>query len=124
MNLTYDEALGRALGDLPGWERHGTGIHRTYRFDDFASATQFASRVADAAVATGRHPDIHIHDSTVTLELTPGSTGRLTVDDIALARRFQRLLGDHHRPIGRAAPWHPSGPLTGVRPRPVGQAGP
>jgi 4a-hydroxytetrahydrobiopterin dehydratase len=124
MNLTDDEALDRALGDLPGWERHGTGIHRTYHFDDFASATQFASRVVDAAAATGRHPDIHIHDTFVTLELTPGATGLLTVDDLALARRFQRLLGDHHRPIGRAAPQQPSGPLTGIRPRPVGPVGP
>jgi hypothetical protein len=26
--------------------------------------------------------------------------------------------------FGRAGPWSPLGPLTGTRPRPVGQAGP
>ena len=35
-------------------------------------------------------------------------------DDFATAALF----------VGRAAPWHPSGHLTGIRPRPVGPAGP
>jgi 4a-hydroxytetrahydrobiopterin dehydratase len=124
MDRTHEETLAHALGELPGWERHGTSIHKTYQFDDFSSAAQFASRVADAAAAAGRQPDILIHGPRVSLELSPSSTGTLTVDDITVARRFERLVGDHHHPVGRAAPWHPSGRLTGVTPRPVGPAGP
>lgn len=124
MDPTHDEVLARALRDLPGWERHGNSIQKTYQFDDFSSATQFASRVADAALAAGREPDILIHGSRVTVELSSSSTEVLTLDDITVARRFQRLVGDHHHPIGRAAPWHPSGRLAGIRLRPVGPAGP
>jgi hypothetical protein len=48
----------------------------------------------------------------------------LTQDDVAVAGRIQRLVGDHRHPIGRAGPWSPRGTLAAIRPRPVGQAGP
>ena len=68
--------------------------------------------------------DIAIRGGRVTLELTPRTGTTLTADDLAVASRIQRLVGDHHHPVGRAAPWSPSGPLTGVHERPVGLAGP
>jgi len=121
---TNDEALARALQELPGWQREGDTIWRTYQFDDFASATLFVGRVADATAAAGHQPDIAIRGGRVTLELTPRTGTTLTADDLAVAARIQRLVGDHHHPVGRAAPWSPSGQLTGVRERPVGPAGP
>ena len=121
---TNDEALARALQELPGWQREGDSIWRTYQFDDFASATLFVGRVADATAAAGHQPDIAIRGGRVTLELTPRTGTMLTADDLAVAARIQRLVGDHHHPVGRAAPWSPSGQLTGVRERPVGPAGP
>jgi 4a-hydroxytetrahydrobiopterin dehydratase len=121
---TNDEALARALQELPGWQREGDSIWRTYQFDDFASATLFVGRVADATAAAGHQPDIAIRGGRVTLELTPRTGTTLTADDLAVASRIQRLVGDHHHPVGRAAPWSPSGQLTGVRERPVGPAGP
>ena len=121
---TNDEALARALQELPGWQREGDGIRRTYQFDDFASATLFVGRVADATAAAGHQPDIAIRGGRVTLELTPRTGTTLTADDLAVASRIQRLVGDHQHPVGRAAPWSPSGRLAGIRERPVGPAGP
>ena len=119
---TNDEALARALQELPGWQREGDSIWRTYQFDDFASA--FVGRVADATAAAGHQPDITIRGGRVTLELTPRTGTALTADDLAVASRIQRLVGDHQHPVGRAAPWSPSGRLAGIRQRPVGPAGP
>ena len=121
---TNDEALARALQALPGWQREGDGIRRTYQFDDFASATLFVGRVADATAAAGHQPDIAIRGGRVTLELTPRTGTALTADDLAVASRIQRLVGDHQHPVGRAAPWSPSGRLAGIKERPVGPAGP
>jgi 4a-hydroxytetrahydrobiopterin dehydratase len=121
---TNDEALARALQELPGWQREGDTIRRTYQFDDFASATLFVGRVADATAAAGHQPDIAIRGGRVTLELAPRTGKTLTADDLAVASRIQRLVGDHHHPVGRAAPWSPSGQLAGIRQRPVGPAGP
>jgi len=121
---TNDEALARALQELPGWQREGDSIWRTYQFDDFASATLFIGRVADATAAAGHQPDIAIRGGRVTLELAPRTGTTLTADDLAVASRIQQLVGDHQHPVGRAAPWSPSGRLTGIRERPVGPAGP
>jgi 4a-hydroxytetrahydrobiopterin dehydratase len=123
MDSTDDQPLVRALHDLPGWQRHGNSIQRTYRFDDFDAAARFVGRVAEAAAAAGRQPDIAIHRSRVTLQLNPSAGGALTMDDVAVARRIQRLVGDHHYPVGRG-PWSPRGRLVGIRSRPVGPAGP
>jgi 4a-hydroxytetrahydrobiopterin dehydratase len=124
MATTDDEALTRTMRKLPGWQRHGDSIRKTYQFDDFASAALFVGRVADATAAAGHQPDIAIRGGQVTLELLPRSGTALTADDLAVAARVQRLVGDHHHPIGRAAPWSPSGRLAGIKQRPVGPAGP
>ena len=75
---TDEDALARALPDLPGWHRHGDSIWKTYQFDDFASATLFVSRVADATAGVGHQPDVAIRGGRVTLELTPASGERPT----------------------------------------------
>jgi 4a-hydroxytetrahydrobiopterin dehydratase len=124
MATTDEEALARALRELPGWERHGDGIRKTYQFDDFGSASLFVGRVADATAAAGHQPDITIRGGQVTLELAPRAGSALTTDDLTVAARIQRLVGDHHHPVGRAAPWSPSGRLAGIKQRPVGPAGP
>jgi 4a-hydroxytetrahydrobiopterin dehydratase len=109
---------------LPGWQFHGDGISRTFHFDDFGAATRFVGRIAlDAAVA-GCQPAIDIRGDRVTVMLDPRDATTPTSDDVAVARRIQRLVGDHRHPVGRAGPWSPRGPLSGIRPRPVGQAGP
>ena len=124
MAETDEEALAHTLHELPGWQRHGDRIWKSYEFDDFASAALFVGRVADATAAAGHQPDVAIRGGRVTLELVPRAGGALTTDDLTVAHRIQRLVGDHHHPIGRAAPWSPSGQLAGVRERPVGPAGP
>jgi pterin-4a-carbinolamine dehydratase len=112
------------LGTLPGWQPQSNGIGRTFHFDDFRAATRFVGRIADDAAASGRPLTVDIRDDrvTVTVALWDGST--LTPDDVLVARRIQRLVGDHRHPVGRAGPWSPRGPVIGLRPRPAGQAGP
>ena len=124
MATTDDEALARTMRELPGWQRHGDSIRKTYKFDDFASATLFVGRVADATAAAGHQPDIVIRGGQVTLELVPRVGSTLTADDLMVAARIQRLVGDHHHRVGRATPWSPSGRLAGIKQRPVGPAGP
>jgi 4a-hydroxytetrahydrobiopterin dehydratase len=121
---TTDVELFRALRDLPGWQRHGTNIRKTFHFDDFAAATRFVDRIALDAAATGRQPAIDLRGDRVTVAFAPRDGHTLTLDDVAAARRIQRLVGDHRHPIGRAGPWSPPGPMASIRQRPVGPAGP
>ena len=109
---------------LPGWQPGSNGISRTFHFDDFGAATRFVGRIADDAAAAGRHPHIDIRGDHVTVTIALRDGGTLNPDDVVVARRVQRLVGDHRHPVGRAGPWSPRGQLTGIYPRPVGQAGP
>jgi 4a-hydroxytetrahydrobiopterin dehydratase len=114
---------GAHIRTLPGWEFHDDGISKSFHFDDFAAATRFVGRIALDAAAAGRQPAIDIRGARVTVALASRNGTTLTPDDMAVARRIQRLVGDHRYPVGRT-PWSPGGPLTGIRQRPVGQAGP
>lgn len=57
--LSATEAA-RLLQSTPGWSfaEEGRCIIRTFRFDDFASAMQFARRIGELAEEEGHHPDI------------------------------------------------------------------
>jgi pterin-4a-carbinolamine dehydratase len=98
-----DDAIEQAMRGLPGWGRFGDQLVKTFVRDDFHAAVLFTTRIAAVAEALGRQPDIAIHGNEVTLTLD-GSAGTVTADDLALARRIQRLVGDHRHPIGLAGP--------------------
>ena len=121
MTTTSEAELFRAL---PGWKPYGNRIEKTFNFDDFGAAARFVGRLADDAAVAGRQPAIDLRCDRVTVAFAPRDGSTLTLDDVAVASRIQRLVGDHRHPVGRAGPWSPGGLLARIRSRPVGQAGP
>ena len=104
MQVLDDSAIQSALRGLPGWGREGDNIVKTFQFDDFRSAMLFVNRVADAAEAANHHPDIDVRWNKVTLALSTHSAGGLTENDVKLAHRIERLVGEHEHPPGPAGP--------------------
>jgi pterin-4a-carbinolamine dehydratase len=51
-----DTAVAEGLQHLPGWERRGDEIVKTFMREDFAHAMVFVNEVAGAAEAAGHHP--------------------------------------------------------------------
>jgi Pterin 4 alpha carbinolamine dehydratase len=51
-----DIAVEEGLQHLPGWERRGNEIVKTFTREDFAQAMVFVNEVAVAAEAAGHHP--------------------------------------------------------------------
>jgi 4a-hydroxytetrahydrobiopterin dehydratase len=105
--LDGDTNSERALAGLPGWTRLGDRFAKTFIRDDFHSAVLFAERVAMVATAVDRRPDIAIHANKVTFAFpfdstATGAEATPTAGDLAVARRIQRLTGDHYHPIGLA----------------------
>ena len=83
-----DREIERRLAALPGWQRHGAEIRRTFAFADFAAALAFVNRVGALAEAANHHPDIDIRYSKVTLVLSTHDAGGLTARDFALAEKI------------------------------------
>ena len=86
-----DTAVAEGLQHLPGWERRGNQIVKTFVRADFARAMVFVNEVASAAEAAGHHPDIDIRWNKVTLALSSHAEGGLTDRDFQLAARIQEL---------------------------------
>ena len=82
--LTDDE-IQQHLPKLPGWNRQGEAISKTYTFKDFGHALDFVNQVGRTAEAIQHHPDIDIRYGKVTLTLTTHDSGGLTQSDINLA---------------------------------------
>jgi len=88
MALLSDEQIREKLKQLPGWERVGTEIRKTYPFASFGEGMAFANQVAAVADALDHHPDMLIQHRQVTLTLTSHDAGGLTERDFRLARRI------------------------------------
>lgn len=88
MALLTDAQIRDGLRQLPGWERVGAEIRKTYPFASFSEGMAFANRVAAAAEAADHHPDMLIQYRQVTLTLTSHDAGGLTERDFRLARRI------------------------------------
>jgi 4a-hydroxytetrahydrobiopterin dehydratase len=86
--VKLDEArIALALASLPGWQRHGESITRTYQFKSFPVAMKFVNAVADLAEQAQHHPDLDIRRNQVVLGLSTHDAGGLTQKDFALARQ-------------------------------------
>jgi len=83
-----DAAIEERLARLPGWERTGNAIRRTWTFADFKGSMAFVNRVAGLAEAMDHHPDIDVRYSRVTLVLSTHDAGGLTARDFTLAEKI------------------------------------
>ena len=86
--LTGDEITAR-LTALPGWERHGNTITRTYTLTDFPAAVGFVVRIGMIAEAAWHHPDITINWNKVGVTLSTHDSGGITEKDFDLAVKFE-----------------------------------
>ena len=85
MPLLSEDEIRAGLSGVPGWERRGSEIRRSFAFPDFRAALAFVNRVGELAEGMDHHPDIDIRYSRVTLALTSHDAGGLTARDFELA---------------------------------------
>jgi len=91
MSLLSEAEITSALGALPGWERRGATIVKTFDRSDFDGSLRFVNAVAALANAQNHHPDIAISWNEVTLTLSSHDAGGLTERDIRLAEAIEGL---------------------------------
>ncbi len=86
--LLSDIELQRRLAALPGWQRHGAAIRRTYTFAGFPEAVEFVRSLVAPAEAMNHHPDVDIRYNRVIVTLSTHDAGGVTGDDLTLAGRI------------------------------------
>lgn len=86
-----DQQIVEALAGLPGWQRHGETLQKTFTFASFPDAIAFLLRIAFEAEASDHHPDVSIHYRQLTLSYWTHTDGGLTSKDIDGAKMADRL---------------------------------
>src|SRR6185312_1940568 len=69
-------------------------LYASYATDDFATASAFVARVAEAADAMNHHPNVRLGYGSVAFELSSHDAGGVTERDVELATRIQSLADD------------------------------
>lgn len=88
-----DADVTAALAGLPGWERRGDEIEKTFELPTFPAAIAFVVAVGERAEAANHHPDLDIRWRRVRCALTTHDAGGLTDKDVALAREIDAAAG-------------------------------
>ncbi len=90
MERLSDDQIETGLAALPGWERTGDEIVRTFELGTFLDAIAFVDRVAVLAEDADHHPDLDIRYRKVRVALTTHDAGGLSQLDLDLAARIQQ----------------------------------
>ncbi|WP_424528529.1 4a-hydroxytetrahydrobiopterin dehydratase [Sphaerisporangium viridialbum] len=90
-----EEQIVAHLAGLPGWERQGDGITRTFAHT-YHECVHMAMYVAAKAREVGHHPDIHITWQRIRFAITTHDAGnRLTAKDFELAGHIDAIATGH-----------------------------
>ena len=85
------EDVDAALSDLPGWQRQGDAVAKTYRFQDFHATIEFVNAVAWIANRQDHHPDLDVHYNRCGVVFTTHDAGGITLNDLICAARVEGL---------------------------------
>ena len=91
MALLDDAKIEERLAGLPGWERKGEAIAKSFKRDDFVGSVRFVDALVEPAEEMGHHPDLEISWDTVTVTISTHSEGGLTAADFELAQKIDAL---------------------------------
>jgi 4a-hydroxytetrahydrobiopterin dehydratase len=87
-----DAAIAEALAQLPGWEREGDMIVKTYALPSYPAGLAFASAVGIACDALDHHPDLYIGYKKVEVRFTTHDAGsKISMKDIDAAMKIEAL---------------------------------
>ncbi len=90
MERLSDDQIATGLAALPGWDREGDEIVRTFELATFLAAIAFVDRVAVLAEDADHHPDLDIRYRRVRVALTTHDAGGLSQLDLDLAAQIQQ----------------------------------
>ena len=86
-----DAEVTAGLAALPGWERLGDEIVKTFDCGSFRGAIAFVVRIGFFAEKADHHPDLDVRWKRVRVALTTHDAGGLTGKDLDLAREIEGI---------------------------------
>lgn len=90
----YDSStIAKALENLHGWEFSDNALSKQFVFNDFRTAFDFMTQVAQLAEAQQHHPDWRNVYKRVEIQLSTHDAGGVTDKDLRLAAAIDEVAG-------------------------------
>lgn len=87
-----DTQITEALVQLPGWERDGDKIRKTFKLDSYMAGLAFASAVGTVCEGFNHHPDLFIGWKRVEVAFSTHDAGnKISQMDIDAATKIEAL---------------------------------
>jgi 4a-hydroxytetrahydrobiopterin dehydratase len=86
-----DAEISKLLALLPGWERVGHEIVKTYNFKNYYETLAFVNALAYVAHHEDHHPDMGVHYNRCKVAFSTHDAGGITLNDFICAAKIERL---------------------------------
>ena len=87
-----DTQIHTLLGDVPGWERKGGEIAKTFSFKNYYETLAFVNATAWISHREDHHPDLEVGYNKVRVRYSTHSVGGLSENDFICAAKIENLL--------------------------------
>lgn len=88
-----EEQADQLLGELPGWERVGKEIARTFNFKNYHETMAFVNASAWISHREDHHPDLEVGYNRCRVRYSTHSVGGLSENDFICAAKLEKLFG-------------------------------
>jgi len=87
-----DQQISDGLSNLPGWERDGDKIKKTFKLDTYMAGLAFACAVGTVCEAIDHHPDLFIGWKRVEIGFSTHDAGsKISQRDLDAAAKVEAL---------------------------------
>ena len=87
-----DSQIRDFLSELPGWERAGDEILKTFKFQNYYETMAFVNAAAWISHREDHHPDLEVGYNKCKVRYSTHSVGGLSENDFICAAKIERLL--------------------------------
>ena len=87
-----DAQASNLLAQLPGWERTGGEIARTFKFQNYHETMAFVNATAWVSHREDHHPDLEVGYNKCRVRYSTHSVGGLSENDFICAAKIEALM--------------------------------
>ena len=87
-----DARAAELLAQLPGWERAGGEIAKTFKFKNYYETMAFVNAAAWVSHRADHHPDLEVGYNKCRVRYSTHSVGGLSENDFICAAKLEALL--------------------------------
>lgn len=87
-----DEQVSKYLSQLPGWQRQGNEIVKTFKFKNYHETMAFVNATAWVSHRENHHPDLEVGYNACKIRYSTHSAGGLSDNDFICAAKIEALL--------------------------------